>query len=238
MNRTVAAEWLDELPANDPLALGSRRDLQRLNFVMGHARLLCEALATRLDGESPKRIVELGAGDGNFLLSVAKKLSIHWPKVEAVLVDCKDAVSQQTREEFATLGWSVKVAESDVFEWLRSARTETADVVVANLFLHQFPQGQLAEMLALAASRTRMFAACEPERAALPLTLSRLVGFIGCNAVTRHDAPASVRAGFSGKEISALWPKSAAWQLSERRVNLLTHIFVARCAAQAESHAR
>lgn len=231
MRRTVEPEWLDELPANDPRALGSRRDLRRLNFVMGHARLMCDALATTLNGESPKRIVELGAGDGNFLLGLAEKLSGRWPKIEVMLVDCKDAVSGETRQRFAALGWTVKVVEADVFEWLRKPMAESVDVMIANLFLHQFSQEQLAEMLALTAKRARVFAACEPERATWPLTLSRLVGFIGCNAVTRHDAPASVRAGFAGMEISALWPKSAAWQLSERRANLLTHTFVAKRAA-------
>ena len=117
---------------------------------------------------------------------------------------------------------------ADVFEWLRDPGGEMADAMMANLFLHQFSAESLAEMLKLAAGRTRIFAACEPRRAGLPLLLSRLVGLIGCNAVTRHDAVLSVKAGFSGNEISALWP--AGWHCRERG-RLLSHFFLAERSA-------
>jgi len=47
--------------------------------------------------------------------------------------------------------------------------------------------------------------------------------------VTRHDAVASVRAGFRGTELSALWPdaKDHAWILRERGVFPFTHALVA-----------
>ena len=51
---------------------------------------------------------------------------------------------------------------------------------------------------------------------------------IGCNAVTRHDAAVSVRAGFLGNELSALWPDQKNWQLTERRTGLFSHLFVAQ----------
>jgi hypothetical protein len=51
---------------------------------------------------------------------------------------------------------------------------------------------------------------------------------IGCNAVTRHDAAASVRAGFAGRELSALWPARPGWRLREGRAGLFSHLFVAR----------
>jgi hypothetical protein len=54
-----------------------------------------------------------------------------------------------------------------------------------------------------------------------------LVGFIGCNAVTRHDAVASVRAGFAGTDLSTLWPGKSEWRLAERRIGWFTHAFLA-----------
>jgi hypothetical protein len=103
----------------------------------------------------------------------------------------------------------------------------------ANLFLHHFSALQLSEMFRLASQRTQLFAACEPLRASLPLTFSRLVGLIGCNAVTRHDAVLSVRAGFAGDELSSLWPASKEWRLHERRAQLFTHTFLAESIASA-----
>jgi hypothetical protein len=72
-----------------------------------------------------------------------------------------------------------------------------------------------------------VFVACEPRRSALALGASRLVGLIGCNEVTRYDAPISVRAGFAGRELSGLWPAGGAWQLREGARGLFSHCFVA-----------
>jgi hypothetical protein len=62
----------------------------------------------------------------------------------------------------------------------------------------------------------------------MPLLASRLVGLVGANAVTRADAVLSVRAGFRGKELSALWPASGAeWLLEESAAGPFCHRFVA-----------
>lgn len=227
MEREVEAELLDELPADDPAAVGSRRDLRRLNRVMGHARVLAEMLAAGMGNRPVKRLVDLGAGDGQLALALARRLRKKWRGVEMILVDRQPAISSDTLAAFEALGWRANAVRADVFDWLRDAGGEVADAMTANLFLHHFSSAQLAELLRLAAARTRVFAACEPRREALPLALSRLVGLIGCNAVTRHDAVVSVKAGFAGSEISALWPVAPEWWLQERG-RRFSHIFVAR----------
>jgi hypothetical protein len=76
MNRIVEPEWLDELPPDDPDAVRSRRDLCRVNAWMRHHTILASALRQALNGRVPNQIVELGAGDGNFLLQVARRLAL------------------------------------------------------------------------------------------------------------------------------------------------------------------
>lgn len=228
MRRIVEPEWLDELPAGDVRAQGSRHDLRRLNSIMGHANLLGKALASAVNDASPKRIVELGAGDGTLLLALAKKFSQGWPDVEIFLVDRIDTVSPETRAAFASLGWRLEMVKADVMNWLEISIDKPADIILANLFLHHFQPLQLKELLALVANKTRIFIACEPERNFIPLALSRMVGVIGCNAVTRNDAPASVRAGFAGREISALWSASPKWRLQETRASVFSHLFLAK----------
>jgi hypothetical protein len=44
--------------------------------------------------------------------------------------------------------------------------------------------------------------------------------------VTRHDAVASVRAGFTGHELSRLWP-DGNWRLREELALPFTHVFSA-----------
>lgn len=227
MKRTVEAEWLDALPATDPAAIASRRDLELLNRLMGHEGILCRMLESRAKKSPPRRIVELGAGDGRLMLRLARHFSQQWKGVELVLVDCKPALSDATRAEFATLGWSVETTVADALEWLGKTGSGLADIIIANLFLHQFEERDLTRLLKLISMRTRSFAAAEPRRGAFPLAMSRMVGLIGCNNVTRHDAPSSVKAGFTGQELSALWPSKTGWQLKEHRTHLFSHVFFA-----------
>jgi hypothetical protein len=231
MQRIVQTEWLDVLADRDPLALRSRRDIRRLSRLMGNDATLARLLRRR--ARPPGRIVELGAGDGLFMLRVVRRLSSDprtaaaWQAGHIVLVDCKNVVTRETRRAFAALGWTVEVVTSDVFDWLHNDAGAAGGVIVANLFLHQFRERQLAEILRLAAERTRFFAACEPGRSRFALGMSRMLGVIGCNAVTRHDGVASVRAGFRGSELSRLWPSAREWSLHERDTGWFAHAFAA-----------
>jgi SAM-dependent methyltransferase len=231
MDRILKPELLDSLPSLDQRAVGSRADLRRLNFVMGHAGILARASRRQLSEISfrarPLRLVELGAGDGTFLLRLARRWAALGVKVEATLLDRQNIVAAETRRAFAALRWSVESVAKDVFDWLDQPFPRV-DMVFANLFLHHFPEPNLAAMLRRAAARTNLFIACEPRRSQSALIAALLLPFMGCNAVTRHDAPASVRAGFAGRELSALWPADIEWESSEQPVGLFSHCFIAR----------
>lgn len=222
LTRTVEPEWLDVLPADDPRARRSRRDLRRVNALMSNARIV----ARELRGSSIASLAEIGAGDGAFAARLARAL----PPASGVpftLLDRQAIVERDVAEALVARGWKLERVRDDVFAWLATGE-ETHDVVVANLFLHHFEDASLAAMLALVAARTRCFVACEPRRSSLALMGSRLLGVIGCNDVTRHDAVVSVRAGFRDGEISALWPKGGGWTLEEGARGLFSHCFVAR----------
>jgi hypothetical protein len=228
MERLVEPELLDELPARDPRALRSRRDLRRVNAWMGHPRLLARALREGANGRNPCRIVELGAGDGHFLLSVARRLKKHWPNADATLVDRLEAFDPHIREHFNSLGWRVSVATAEAAEWLRQATRRTESTIISNLFLHQFNTEPLAELCRLAARSARMVIALEPRRSCVARFGGSLLWLIGCGSVTRHDGRISLRAGFSGRELSALWPDKENWELVERPAGLFSHLFIAR----------
>lgn len=223
--RRLEPEWLDALPGDDPRAIRSRRDLRLMNRVMGHAGIIARALAMHLTPARAPRIAELGAGDGTLLLRIAARAP--WREgAEVVLVDRQPVVDSAATARYATIGADVRVCVADVFEWLESDGA-TCDAIVANLFLHHFEDEQLARLFALASSRARLFVGCEPRRARLPLAGSHLLGLIGCNDVTRHDAVLSVRSGFTARELSALWPAGGGWSIEERRAGAFSHLFVA-----------
>jgi len=216
--RVLEPEWLDELPPQDPRAVRSRADLRRVNWLMGNARLIAGALAPEL--REGRRIADLGSGDGHLMLRIARRLRS--PGVELTLVDRAPVVSDATLADFDRLGWRVAVVARDALAFLRE---EPLDIVVANLFLHHLAADTLRELFTLVARRARLLAACEPRRSRLALLGGRLMWFIGANDVTRHDSVVSIRAGFAGRELSALW--QAPWQLEERSAPPFSHLFVA-----------
>jgi hypothetical protein len=171
------------------------------------------------------RIAEIGAGDGTLMLRVLRHVA-PLKRMSLTFVDRQPVVSAATAARYSQLGCSLKVDEADVFAWF--ARQETMyDAIVANLFLHHFEAPQLVELFTQASRCTTSFIACEPRRARIPLAGSRMLGLIGCNDVTRHDAYLSVLAGFSDTELSQLWALGEGWQVHERRAGLLSHLFTA-----------
>jgi len=230
MKRIVEPELLDELPADDPYARRSRRDLRRVNFLMGNADMLARELEKLSPKNAPLKLVELGSGDGHGLLQVAQRLG-RGQKFEATLVDRQDLVTEETRQAFAAMNWDVRMVKADVFDFLGDD-ARNCDVIVANLFVHHFEGRHLERLLRGIAGRTRRFIAIEPRRGAWPLFCSRLLGLIGCNIVTRHDAVVSVRAGFRDQELSALWPEPEKWNLTERTAGQFSHLFVAERKGQ------
>ena len=119
--------------------------------------------------------------------------------------------------------WRIEVARGDIFQTLPQL---APDIITANLFLHHMDDAALARLLFLVAARGKGFVACEPRRSQFALLGAHLVGVLGANDVTRHDAVASVRAGFRGADLSALWPRDGR-TLKERPVFPFTHVFAA-----------
>jgi len=228
MERCVKPELLDALPPADPRAARCRRDLQRLNGWMGHSGIMARALRAACNGTRARRIVELGAGDGSFLLGVAWRLGVGWRGTSAVLLDRRKLVSLETCRGFAGLGWRAEFLEAEALAWLEGPAAPACDAMLANLFAHHFPEAELAGLLRAAARHARVFIAVEPRRTQRSLLLSRWLWLVGCNQITRHDAPVSVRAGFTGRELSRLWPAGRGWTLQERPAGWFSHLFVAQ----------
>jgi SAM-dependent methyltransferase len=221
LSRTLEPEILDLLAADDPRARASRRDLVRINFVMRQQAIMANQLRSLAP---PRRLADLGSGDGRFLLGVARRLAARWPRVTALIVDRQDIVTARTRADFAALGWTCASVTGDIFEVLPQL---DADIITANLFLHHLEEAPLRRLLGQSGQRARGFVACEPRRSQTALLASRMVFALACNDVTRHDAVASVRAGFVGRELSELWP-AAGWRMREGLALPFTHCFSAR----------
>ena len=220
MRRRLVPEILDGLATDDPAAQASRRDLRKINQLMFHAAIAA-SLINDLGAASLRRVADLGCGDGSGALAVLRRLGNVRQGSDLILIDARPCVAPATSAALTALGWNVSIVASDVFNWL-DAPAADFDLMMTNLFLHHFEESALPGLLVAIAARATSFVATEPLRTQSAYLAARAVGLIGANAVTRHDAPASVRAGFAGAEIGIHWPGSV---LFEGRRGLFTHAF-------------
>ena len=196
--RVVIPELLDHLPSVDPEALRSRRDLRRINFLMGNERWVCRTLR-RYQDVAKRGIVEIGAGGGELCGQLARM----FPDAPVAAYD----LSPRPADLHSAVAWQ----QGDIF---RKRRPESGGVLVANLFLHHFEEESLSE-LGLWFLNFDLLVINEPDRARLPHLLGGLLH--PCvNRVTRHDMHVSIRAGFSDGEISHfLKLDSSHWTVRE-----------------------
>src|SRR5262245_4404184 len=218
MDRVVEPELLDTLPADNADASESRRDLRRINRIMGHARRWPRMLKGLLPlcGQIPWRVVALGAVDATLTAQIWVQLPPPPPGSQLVLLDQLDISSHPSVAALEDHGWEVETHTAEAQAWLEELTQQSATLIYANLFLHHFDANSLGELLRRIARQSIAFACLEPRRSSLGLLGVLFLPWIRCNSVTRHDAQRSVRAGFRHREISEAWPAEDEWSLKER----------------------
>lgn len=227
MERVVEPELLDQLPPSDPRAIHSRRDLRRINFWMGNIGLIEKKLLELKT--PPQRILEIGAGDGTLMGKLAVRFGAPWGKnVSVSFLDIHPTVSDETRSTIEARGWRIQILQTNLRDFVQQAHSESIDLIIANLFLHHFSFEELAVFFSAFAKMTKSFLSCDPRRWEPAILSAKLLWLIGCNFVTRHDANASIRAGFRDQELSAIWPRNSGFSLQENDLSYASHLFFAR----------
>jgi hypothetical protein len=197
LNRVIIPEILDSLNPSDPRAIRSRRDLRWIDLYLGNSRWIVRQLKKQTP--PPAQIIEIGAGEGDLCCKVQTSLP-------SSTVTGLDLIQRPT-----ILPASIRWIGGDFFQTLPNI---DADACVGSLILHHFSDEALRELGArLQSFRSLTF--CEPLRCRLPLFLSKLsCPFL--SEVTRHDMPASIRAGFLPGELPALLGlDSKKWSIRE-----------------------
>jgi SAM-dependent methyltransferase len=195
--RLIVPEILDSLDPADPRAIRSRADLRLIDWYLGNTRWLVR----QLKAQSPAldRILEIGAGEGRLCCRIQEAL----PKSS---VTGLDLIARPDN-----LSSNIQWIRGDFFQSLRQL---DADACVGSLILHHFSNETLRD-LGQQLRSYRVIAFCEPLRSRVPLLLSGLSSF-AMSEVTRHDMPASIRAGFRrGELVSSLGLDPRSWKISE-----------------------
>ena len=225
--RRLSPELLDSLPASDPAAQASRRDLQRLHPLLGQISLWTRWFSENFPVRPPASLADLGAGDGYLLLRVLLR---SYPRggqgARIFFVDRQPCVPEATLTQLQRSNWLPTVVPAELPAWLEES--PPLDAVITNLFLHHFGDAELRTLFSTIATKTTLFAAAEPQRNWISRWGAHGLGLLGCHPVTRHDARVSVEAGFTRRELSTLWPSSGPWKLHEQAYGPFTHFFCAR----------
>ena len=197
MNRILEAELLDHLDPADPGAVRSRRDLRHLDLFLGNSRWILRSLS-RI-GDQSYRLVELGAGEG----LLCRKIHEANPKCQ---ITGLDRIARP-----GNLPPSIDWLRGDFLQTLPSIE---AEVCYGSLILHHLDATAL-QLLGWEFRRFSLLLFSEPYRGVFPLRMARLASpFVG--KITRHDMPASIRAGFLKGELAGLLGlDSARWEIRE-----------------------
>lgn len=135
------------------------------------------------------RVLELGAGDGEFAMELAASGLCGAERICALdLAPPPPSWPKNAR-------W----IQGNVFD---ERNWPPADIVVANLIMHHFNEDQLRWVGAQIRRTAFLFLACEPSRKRLPMLYGASVA-LACdfNCLTWHDMMISIRAGFRGDEL-------------------------------------
>jgi 2-polyprenyl-3-methyl-5-hydroxy-6-metoxy-1,4-benzoquinol methylase len=210
MKRVLTPEWLDSLPPWSPEAVRSRRDLVRLNRIMGNPAWFARtAPPLARPGE---QALELGAGDGTLSLSL---------RAAGLPVDALD--------RFPAPGAWPAAVPWHVTDLLQFGRWAEYPIVVGNLILHHLDAPALAALGAKLDQTARVLVFNEPLRhlrARLLWAVGAPLG--GAGPVTRHDGRVSIEAGFRADELPcALGLAPARWRCRVSTTFLGAYRFVA-----------
>jgi len=185
IQRRIQPEILDGLPPDHPDAIASRRDLRRINRVMGNHRWIVSELQRAC--RCGDRIVELGAGDGELARMVEKK----FPDFPGAYIALDLVPEGPVFPKHPAFCWRSE-------NLMESVALEEATIVVANMVLHHFEDEALRE-LGRRLRHCRLVLAREPAR---HFKWVRYMLYpLGLNRVTKHDMRISIEAGFIEDEL-------------------------------------
>lgn len=194
--RVVESELLDNLDARNPEAIRSRRDLRMVNVLMGNNLWFFRQM--RALSHQNSRVVEIGAGDG--LLSAA--IHRRYPFFRLTAMDLQPRPDGLVGD----FSW----IQGNLFDLLPRI---PSDVLLGGMIIHHFSDDQLA-MLGSHLQNFRAIFVCEPFRSRFSMMLACLMWPL-VGRVTRHDMPASIRAGFRKGDLARLLGLSEQWDIRE-----------------------
>jgi hypothetical protein len=188
-NRVIEPEMLDEQPPEQ--AAPSLRDIVRINRITGGHEVLRRRLREVVRPDESFTFLDIGAGSGD----AADVVRREYPLASVISLDYRLHHIRCARSERVV---------ADAFRL--PLRDAGVDIAYCGLFLHHFGEEDVVRLLAAMRKVARRFVIVNDlERHLLPwLFLPATRWLFRWDAITLHDGPISVQAGFTGSEMQHL----------------------------------
>ena len=205
MTRLRRAPWAPErldLTGHAPPALAeSLRDVTHANDWFGGTRSLRRGLAPFLEAGGSLSVLDAGTGSADVLLGLVRWARRRGVSMRPVGLDAHAEVLDIARRRAPGMA----LVRGD----LRALpfRSRSVDIVVATLVLHHLPDdAQVAALKELARVARRGVIVAELERHRIHWLGAKLLAMTVWrrSPITSHDAPVSVRRGYTREELAAL----------------------------------
>jgi len=208
MHRLDTPELLDEEHAPQSDMERSLRDLRRFNSIWGGGRAYRSIVRKLLGDRRDAVVIDLGAGTADLVDSLGFRLTI------AVDLNIRHLLYERDKSPSRRV-----VADALHLPF----RDNSADAVTSSHFFHHFTPEENAKVIADSLRIARVgIAFTDTRRHRLPLFFVQLLGVLRLvGRITRFDAPASVRRGYTTEEVRAIAPTATVEEYSPFRWGLL-----------------
>lgn len=195
MHRLDSPELLDEHDAPADEMERSLRDLRRFNAIWGGRRAYRAMVQKLLGDRRDAVVIDLGAGTADLLDSLGFPLTV------AVDVNIRHLLYEREKSQARRV-----VADARHLPF----RDNSADAVTSSHFFHHFTPEENAEIVRESLRVARVgIAFTDTRRHRLPLLFVQLLGVLRLvGRITRFDAPASIRRGYTTDEARAIAPNA------------------------------
>jgi ubiquinone/menaquinone biosynthesis C-methylase UbiE len=213
-------EWLDAETMDDAALRRNLADIRRINWLLGWTAFTVRGVARQVEaivkasGKREFSLLDVASGSADIPLAIA-----HWAeragyKARILATDISPQIVAVAHEQSVSAS-CVSVERQDALNLPYAPGS--FDIALSTLAIHHFEPERAVELLSGMARVSKHVLVFDVARARLAyigsLLLTRLLPM---DAMTRHDAPASVRRAYSARELRELGEEADLRDLTVR----------------------
>jgi ubiquinone/menaquinone biosynthesis C-methylase UbiE len=213
-------EWLDAETMDDAALRHNLGDIRRINWLLGWTAFTVRGVArqaeaiAKITGKREFTLLDVASGSADIPLAIVRWVERAGYKARIVATDISPQIVAVAQEQAADVP-SVTVERQDALNLPYAPGS--FDIALCTLAIHHFEPERAVELLAGMARVGKHVLVFDVARARLAyigsLLLTRLLPM---DAMTRHDAPASVRRAYSARELRELGERADLQDLTVR----------------------